>query len=152
MEFKVQGTPLSRLTVDANYAHINRAITYDFADNPVVSQNTTTINLFTILPPLPKNKVVGTASIRLPHQVLGIISARYEGGITLQDTTYATTSPLSHPFGESFGTMDLGVIAPIYKRMTVQAGIKNLLDRSYYDVAGYPEEGRNWFVNLRYQF
>ena len=40
----------------------------------------------------------------------------------------------------------------VYKRATVQAGIKNLLDRNYYYTAGYPEEGRNWFVNLRYQF
>jgi outer membrane receptor protein involved in Fe transport len=104
------------------------------------------------LPTLPRNKVVGTASVRLPHQVLGIITARYEGGLTLQDTTYAASSPLSHPFGASFGTMDLGVIAPIYKRITVQTGIKNVFDRNYYYVAGYPEEGRNWFLNLRYQF
>jgi hypothetical protein len=25
-------------------------------------------------------------------------------------------------------------------------------DRNYYYVAGYPEEGRNWFLNLRYRF
>ena len=135
--------------MDASYAYINRTINYDFSSDPTVSQVHTSV---IILPPLPRNKVVGTASVRLPRQVLGIVSARYEGGITLQDTTYALSSPLSHPYGESFATMDLGAIAPIYKRVTVQTGIKNLFDRNYYYVAGYPEEGRNWFLNLRYQF
>ena len=36
--------------------------------------------------------------------------------------------------------------------MSLQAGVKNLLDRNYYYTAGYPEEGRNWFFNLRYHF
>jgi outer membrane receptor protein involved in Fe transport len=81
-----------------------------------------------------------------------MISARYEGGITLQDTSYAKTSPLYLPYGEAFATMDLGATVPIYKRFTVQTGIKNVFDRNYYYVAGYPEEGRNWYLNLRYQF
>ena len=72
--------------------------------------------------------------------------------MTLQDTTYATTSPLSRPFGESFGTVDLGTMVPIYKRIMAQMGVKNVLDRNYYYVAGYPEIGRNWYLNLRYQF
>jgi iron complex outermembrane receptor protein len=41
---------------------------------------------------------------------------------------------------------------PIYKRVRVQMGVKNLFDRNYYDTAGYPEAGRTWFLNLRYQF
>jgi len=152
VEFKVRSTLFSRLTVDASYSYLNRTIHYDFADNPTVSQNRTTINLFTILPPLPRDKVVGTASLRLPRQILTFVSARYEGGITLQDTTYVSTSPLFLPFGESFATMDLGAVVPIYRRMTVQAGVKNVFDRNCFYVAGYPEIGRNWFLNLRYQF
>jgi iron complex outermembrane receptor protein len=30
--------------------------------------------------------------------------------------------------------------------------VKNLFDRNYYFNAGYPEEGRNWYFNLRYRF
>jgi iron complex outermembrane receptor protein len=48
--------------------------------------------------------------------------------------------------------MDFEAIVPIYKRMTVQTGIQNVFDRNYYYTAGYPEEGRNWFLKLRYQF
>jgi iron complex outermembrane receptor protein len=79
-------------------------------------------------------------------------SARYEGGITLQDTAYASTSPLYLPRAESYGTMDLGVVAPVAHGWIAQAGVKNLFDRNYYYTAGYPEAGRNWYLNLRYRF
>jgi iron complex outermembrane receptor protein len=148
-EVSVRSTPVSRLTVDASYSYLNRTLTYEFANVPTVSQVNTSI---LILPTLPRNKLVATASVRLPRQVSGIISARYEGGLTLQDTTYATSSPLFQPFSESFATLDLGAIVPVYKRTKVQMGIKNVFDRNYYYTAGYPEEGRNWFLNLRCQF
>jgi len=74
---------------------------------------------------------------------------RYEGGLFLQDTTYA---PAAKAFAESYGTVDIGTIIPIRAGLCIQAGIKNLLDRDYYYTAGYPEEGRNWYVNLRYRF
>jgi len=79
-------------------------------------------------------------------------SARYEGGITLQDTTYATTSPLFLPHGEAYATLDLGAAAPIRYGLTPQVGVNNVLDRNYYYTAGCPEEGRNWHLNLRYRF
>jgi iron complex outermembrane receptor protein len=149
IEFKIRSTIFSRLSLDASYSYLNRNINYDFTDNPTVNQIHTTI---VILPTLPKNKVVGTAAYRFPHQVIGMISARYEGGLTLQDTTYASSSPRFLPFGEAFATMDLGATVPIYRRLTVQTGLKNVFDRNYFYVAGYPEEGRNWYLNMRYQF
>jgi iron complex outermembrane receptor protein len=51
-----------------------------------------------------------------------------------------------------FATWDLAGTVPIYKGATMQAGVKNLLDRNYYYVLQYPEEGRNWFINMRYRF
>ena len=149
VEIKVRSTPLSRLSLQASYSYLNRNIAYEFANLPNVSQVNTSIN---ILPTLPKNKLVATASVRLPRQVIAIVSARVEGGLTLQDTSYPTTSPLFAPYGESYATMDLGAIVPIWNRMTLQVGLKNLFDRNYYYTAGYPEEGRNWYCNLRYRF
>ena len=75
-----------------------------------------------------------------------------KSGLTLQDTTYATTSPLFQPFAESYATTDIMTVIPIHYGVRLQAGVKNLFDRNYYYTAGYPEEGRNWYVNLRYQF
>jgi iron complex outermembrane receptor protein len=149
VEFEVRSTPLPRLTVNASYGFLSRNIAYDFGSLPNVSSVNTSI---TILPTLPKNKVVGTVMYRLPHQILAIVNERYESGLTLQDTTYATTSPLFLPFAESYATTDIVGVVPIRYGMTVQAGVKNLLDRNYYYTAGYPEAGRTWFVNLRYRF
>ncbi len=148
VELEVRTTPIPRLTFDGSYSYLNRTIKYEFANLPNVSQVNTSIS---ILPTLPKSKLVGTAIVRLPKQVLGIATVRYEGGLTLQDTTYATTSPLFLPYAESFATMDLAASVPI-KKASIQAGVKNLFDRNYYYTAGFPEIGRNWYANLRFRF
>ena len=105
-----------------------------------------------VLPTLPKNKLVGTAALRFPHQILAILNQRYESGLILQDTTYPTTSPLFVPRSESYASTEIVGIVPIRAGMSAQAGVKNLFDRNYYYSAGYPDIGRNWFLNLRYRF
>jgi outer membrane receptor protein involved in Fe transport len=104
------------------------------------------------LPTLPKNKFVATVSFRFPRQILAILNQRYESGLLLQDTTYATTSLLFMPYSESHATRDIFAVVPVRAGVTVQTGLKNLLDWNHYYAAGYPEEGRNWFLNLRYHF
>ena len=113
---------------------------------PDVSQVNTTIDL---LMGMPKNRVVFSATGELPHKVLAMATFRYEGGITLQDTTY---TPVKPPYGSSFGTVDIGTVLPIAAGFSIQAGIKNLFDRDYYYTVGYPEAGRNWYFNGRYRF
>ncbi len=106
-----------------------------------------------ILPTLPRSKVIGTASLHLPHRILAILNQRYESGLLLQDTTYAPTSPLFLPRSESYANTDIIGVVPIRYGMSAEAGVKNLLDRNYYYyTAGYPEIGRNWFLNFRYRF
>jgi iron complex outermembrane receptor protein len=149
VEIEVRSAPLARLTVDASYSYLNRNIVYEFSGLASVSQvNTSVITLAT----LPKNKLIGTATVRLPHQIMTMASGRYEGGITLQDTTYSSASPLYLPRAESYATVDLGAVVPVRYGLNAQVGVKNLLDRNYYYTAGYPEAGRNWYVNLRYRF
>jgi iron complex outermembrane receptor protein len=149
VEFELRSTPMPRLTLSASYSFLNRNIAYDFGSLPNVSAVNTSI---TILPTLPKNKLVGTVTYRLPHQILAIINERYESGLVLQDTTYATTSALFLPYSESYATTDIVAVVPVRCGMAVQAGVKNLLDRNYYYTAGYPETGRTWFLNFRYRF
>jgi outer membrane receptor protein involved in Fe transport len=72
--------------------------------------------------------------------------------LILQDTTYPTTSPLFQAYSEAYATRGVFAFVPIRAGITIQAGIKNLLDRNYYYTARYPQEGRNWFMNVRYQF
>lgn len=149
VEIEARSSPTSRLTLDASYSYLNRDIAYNFTDFPNVSRVNTSI---ITLPTLPKNKLIGMAAMRLPHQIVAMATVRYEGGITLQDTTYASTSPLFLPFAESYATVDLAASVPIRNRISADVGVKNLLDRNYQYTAGYPEAGRNWYLNLRYRF
>jgi iron complex outermembrane receptor protein len=148
-EFSIRSTPVSRLTLDIGYSYLNRTLTYDFADVDISQVLTSAL----VLPTYPKNKVNFNATVRLPHEVLAIANYRYEGGIILQDGSYSPkTSTLNLPFAASYGTVDLGVVVPIYAGFSVQAGARNLLDRDYYYTAGCPESGRNWYINARYRF
>ena len=149
LEFEVSSAPLSRLTLDASYSYLNRSLTYDFAGFGNVSRVNTSIMT---LPTLPRNKLLGTATARLPRGILAMASLRYESGLTLQDTTYSATTAAGMPFAESYATVDLGISAPVWKGISAQSGVKNLLDRNYAYTAGYPEIGRNWYFNLRYRF
>jgi iron complex outermembrane recepter protein len=147
-EFSLRSTPFSRLTLDANYSYLNRTMAYDFGGDINPADVLTSV---LILPVYPKNKAIFNATMRLPHEILAIGSYRYEGGIVLQDTTYRT-APANLPWSTSYGTVDLGTVVPIMAGFSLQAGVKNLLDRNYYYAAGFPEAGRNWYVNMRYSF
>jgi hypothetical protein len=48
--------------------------------------------LTTCKDPRGRPKAIGTATVCTFRQVLGIVNVRYQGGLALQDTTYATTS------------------------------------------------------------
>jgi iron complex outermembrane receptor protein len=64
-EFTVRSSPLSRLTLDANYSFLNRTIS-----GPS--------NMLGVFPTgTPKHKVIGTASLQLPHELLLLASALY---------------------------------------------------------------------------
>ena len=146
VEIEVRSHPTSWVTLDVSYTYLNRVI------GAAVLPTGTTLSSVLVLPTgIPKNKAIGTATFQLPYHVLALVAARYEGGVTLQDTNYASSSPLYAPHGEALATADLGVSVP-FRSFKVQAGIKNVFDRNYFYTAGYPEEGRNWYLNLRYQF
>jgi iron complex outermembrane recepter protein len=149
VEVRVRTSPLPRLTLDGQYSYLNRTLSYEFAKVPGVSIVNTSI---VILPTLPKNKFLATATYRLPRGISAMVTGRYESGLLLQDTTYPTTSPLFQPFAESYGTMDLGAAIPFYRRAVMEMRLRNVFDRNYQYTAGYPEEGRNWLMNLRYRF
>ena len=145
-ELSVHSRPISRLTVDGNYSYLNRTIA---SANVPANILTSYLNSGIYLPyGIPKNKAIGFAAIQMPFKIQGMVTERYEGGITLE-----TDSNLgSLNYRSAFATTDLGVILPLYNSFTVQAGVKNLLDRNYFLTDGFPEAGRNWFMNLRYYF
>ncbi len=145
IELSIRTSPIRRFSLDASYSFLDRAIDWDRARIPANSL----VYLSTLtLPSMTKNKFIGNATVLLPYQILGMISYRYEGGIRLYDSYVAGSAP----FGSSFGVVDVGTVAPIRAGIKLQAGVKNLLDRDYYYQAGYPQMGRNWYFNMRYQY
>ena len=52
----------------------------------------------------------------------------------------------------NFATVNLGGTVQLYKGASLQAGVRNLFDRNYFYVLDIPEEGRNWYINMRYRF
>jgi iron complex outermembrane receptor protein len=149
-EVTARSTPVSRLTLDANYSFLNREIGG--------SPTSLLVNgVSTALQPAhetgtPKHKVVGTATARLYRQSQLVASMLYESGtLYLVDGGNNSNSPPPLP-APKFVTVDVGGMVTIRAGMSVQAGVKNLFDRYYWYQEGYPEEGRNWYVNLRYRF
>jgi iron complex outermembrane receptor protein len=124
-------TPVPRLTLDANYSYLHRAITGATGVFPTGT---------------PKHKTVGTATVRLPRGATGSTSVRYEGGaVGISDNNLPLPAAV-------FATVDVGGTLPIRAGVSVQGGVKNLLDRNQYYWEGFPEQGRNAYVTLRYAF
>jgi len=168
VEFTVRSTPLPRLTLDASYTYLNKQISgYVYNGQPIVGgpcgggflavddgQLTTLPNTTCLTPTdLPKHKAMLGAVVRLPREAMLTSVLRYESGTMYQDSfsahgnSYYEIVPMSN-----FATLDVGGSTPLYKGATLQLGVKNLLDRNYYYVLGYPEEGRNWYIGLHYTF
>jgi iron complex outermembrane receptor protein len=134
VEFTVRSSPMRRLTLNANYTFLNRTISGPPEMLGVFPTGT------------PKHKTVATANLQLPYRLLLLAAVRYESGtITTND------SGLIIP-ASKFATADLGGIVSIYKGIDIQIGVKNIFDRFYYYQEGYPQAGRNWYLNMRYRF
>lgn len=129
--FSVRSTPVTRMTVDASYTYLNRSI----SNTPGVFPQGT-----------PRHKTIATVTGRLPRNATGLLSARYVSGIVAM-----ADNGLALPVAK-FATVDVGALVPIRAGAAIQAGVKNLLDRNYYYWEGFPEEGRNWYLTLRYTF
>jgi iron complex outermembrane receptor protein len=175
VEFTLRTTPLPRLTFDANYTYLDKQISgFLFRGQPIVDypcgggllavgtgsnvQPTTVANNTCLTATdIPKHKAVVSGTFRLPRESMLTASVRYESGTKAQDSysvgsgssavNYYEILPMSN-----FATVDLGGTVRLYKGASMQAGVKNLFDRNYFYVLDFPEEGRNWYLNMRYQF
>jgi iron complex outermembrane receptor protein len=127
----VRSTALRRLTIDANYSYLHRNIEGETTAFP---QGT------------PTHKAVVSTTLRLPHGASALASARHLSGIVAM-----SDNGLKLP-SSTFTTLDLGSTVPIRSGLSVQGGVKNLLDADYYYWEGFPEPGRNAYFTLRYSF
>jgi iron complex outermembrane recepter protein len=124
-------TPAAAVTVDANYSYLHRRIRGSTGAFPTGT---------------PVHKGMASGTMRLPRGMTGIGTVQYQSGaVGMSDNGL----PLP---ANAFATIDLAAVVPIATRLTVQGGVKNLLDRDYYYWEGFPEPGRNGYVTLRFVF
>jgi iron complex outermembrane receptor protein len=135
IELTLRTNPVRNMTMNAHYTFLNRKA-FDMRELENLLTRAT-----------PKHRVVSTAEYRLPYNVQVLASARYEAGARRFNTTSRMIVP-----GSNYAVFDLGGVIPIRTGLTVRGGVKNLLDRFYYFSEGFPEAGRNWYLNLRYDF
>ncbi len=125
-EFQVNYNVLKSLLFGANYTHIER---HNLTDNTIHFTD------------VPENKVFGFAQYQ-PIKILKVIaSAEYNSG--RYSTSYGTKT-------NDFTLLNATVSCKIWKYFSLDVGINNIFDTNYSLAEGYPEEGRNFFVTLRF--
>ena len=72
-------------------------------------------------------------------------------------TVIASAESNSFRYSTSYGTRadayslaNLIVSYRLFKFMSAEAGLNNIFDKNYSLVEGYPEEGRNFFISIRF--
>lgn len=99
-----------------------------------------------ILLDTPRHKTYATLTYRIHPRVTVLADHTYEGGRWNQnDAGRVSRAP-------SFAAAGFGGSVRFFRDAELQAGVNNLFDRNYFLAQGYPETGRNAYVNLRYRF
>ncbi|PWB25876.1 TonB-dependent receptor plug domain-containing protein [Flavobacterium sp. HTF] len=126
IEAQLDYAVLKNLSFNANYTYIERKN----VTSPIIH-----------LTDVPNTKVMGTIKYS-PIKILLLIASS-EFNSSRFSTSYGTRVP-------DYTLLNLYASGQISKNFSIDAGINNIFDKNYSLVEGYPEEGRNFFVTLRF--
>lgn len=120
-----------RLQLQANHTYVSRV---NLSNRALLMVDT------------PRHKSYGALTYQAHPRVSLLADIRYEGGRFFQND--------GGRFGRAsnFAAVGLGGMVKLYRQVELQAGVNNAADRLYFLVDGYPEAGRNAYLNLRYRF
>jgi len=92
---------------------------------------------------VPKSKLFGY----LQYNLKSILSLQVNGEYDSKrySSTYGTTA-------DGFTLFNASAKVHVWKYFSVEGGVNNIFDKNYQLAEGFPEPGRNYFVNLRYNF
>lgn len=90
---------------------------------------------------VPYSKVFSFIQYKLANRYQFMLSSEYNS--LRYSTSYGTRAP-------GFHTANFLASVSVLKWMKIEAGVNNLFDKNYMYTEGYPEEGRNFFVTLRF--
>ncbi|RED24558.1 iron complex outermembrane receptor protein [Flavobacterium cutihirudinis] len=131
----------------AEYKGIEAQLNYPILENLSFNVNYTYIERKNITNPtihftdVPNTKVMGTLEYS-PIKILRLI-ANSEFNSSRFSTSYGVRVP-------DYTLLNFYASGKITKNFSVDAGLNNIFDKNYSLVEGYPEEGRNFFVTLRF--
>lgn len=115
---------INSLKLGSNYSYIKRKnIT-----NPTI--------LFTNVP---DHKIFAFADYSFLKRASIMVSAEHNSG--RYSTSYGTSA-------KAYTLVNAKASVKLYKFLSAEAGLNNIFDRNYTLVEGFPEAGRNFFVNL----
>ncbi|MFH6934456.1 TonB-dependent receptor plug domain-containing protein [Flavobacterium sp. FlaQc-30] len=132
---------------EAEYLGVEAQINYEILSNLSLNVNYTYIERNNITNPnihftdVPNTKVMGTLEYK-PITILRLI-ANSEFNSSRFSTSYGARVP-------DYTLLNFYASGKIAKNFSIDAGINNIFDKNYCLVEGYPEEGRNFFVTLRF--
>jgi len=130
-EFSVRSQMTTKISANVNYTYLSRRNDA----NPAL-----------ILVDTPRHKAGASAAWRLGSRATAFADVKYEGGRWCQNDAGRVLR------AGDFVLLGLSATIRLSNQMSVQSCVQNVLDRNYFLVEGYPEEGRNVFINLRYRF
>lgn len=131
----------------AEYKGIEAQINYEILQNLSVNFNYTYLERKNITDPtihftdVPNTKAMGSLEYQ-PIKVLRLI-ANTEFNSSRFSTSYGARVP-------DYTLLNLYGSGKVAKNFSLDAGINNIFDKNYSLVEGYPEEGRNFFVTVRF--
>jgi vitamin B12 transporter len=135
IELNTKVIPTSYLTVNASYTYIDRDVFEDFNDY------------------IPENKFVLGLDITPFDKAFFNITYRNIGERTIFDRYGSFGTAGEDVILESYQVLDfMANYKLLDNKLTVFAGITNLLDEDYDDIYGYSTRGRNYKLGVRFQF
>lgn len=132
---------------EAEYRGIEAQLNYSILENLSLNFNYTYIERKNITNPtihftdVPNTKVMGTLEYAPIKKVRLIANSEFNS--SRFSTSYGARVP-------DYTLLNLYASGKIAKNFSIDAGINNIFDRNYSLVEGYPEEGRNFSVTLRF--
>lgn len=88
------------------------------------------------------------------HKFFGYLLYQLKDRLSVQANTEYDSRRYSTTYGAAAGSfmlLNTRAALKVLSFLSLEAGVNNITDRNYSLVEGYPEPGRNYFVNLVYQ-
>lgn len=134
-------------TGSAEFIGAELSAKYDFLKNLLVGTNYSYIERHNLTNPtvlftdVPYTKVFSYIQYKPIKQIRIMASSEYNS--LRYSTSYGTNAP-------EFTIFNTVISAQVWKYISLEAGVNNIFDKNYMLTEGYPEEGRNFFVTLRF--